>query len=214
MRLLFFVFILFVKPFVVYAQTNSDKIQKKDIQENQNSRSPWLLQGYFFNPEIRYERASTQEYIQRKPTTYAFALRRDNVSGIFEYSSFSEGSGNETLYISRQHRDYLIVGRYHFLKFNNKVMPNQNFSGGIYAGIGLGQYTETVSTKLSGVTTTNSDGDSRNIEQVASIGADTAFKLNSNFSFIAAGEMRFLFSKDADPNPQPCVLLRLGLQFQ
>lgn len=166
----------------------------------------FLCQVYFYSPEIRYERDENQSLVQRKAHSYALALRKGMISGLFEYTNYGVDSGNPTLDIDREHKDYLLWGRLHYYDLNEDYL---NFS--LYAALGAGTYQETVTTTLSGVATKDSGGNQ--MEGAAALGVDSTLALQGHYGLLLAAELRLFFGKDYDPNPQVSGVIRVGVQF-
>mgnify|MGYP003341436024 CR=1 FL=1 len=89
--------------------------------------------------EARWEKGDSQELEQRNPTNFSFAYRTKILSVLFEYSKFSESSGNASLSTDRTHEEMMLWGRWHFLRFENESIRTS-----MYGGLGVGAYQEKV----------------------------------------------------------------------
>lgn len=166
---------------------------------------PSYLTLNLINPEMRYERANSQEIEDVKPLNFSFGYQKKRLSFLAEYARYSEDTGNSTSSIERTHQELLVWGRYHLV---NKAQ--NELSGSLYGGVGLGGYQEEVKTTLMG----DSRTDKENIKMMSglSVGTEGAYQLQ-NFGFVAGIEGRALIASDFDPNPVWSVVIRLGVRF-
>lgn len=198
---------LFILLSVFHAQANEGRRYREiETKSSEGLCGDFLCQIYFYGPELRYERDENQGLVQRKAHSYSLALRKGMISAMFEYTNYGVGSGNATLDIDREHKDYLLWGRLHYYDLNADYL---NMS--LYAGVAAGTYQETVTTTLSGVATRDNGGNQ--LEGSAALGVDSTLTLQGHYGLILAAELRVLFGKDYDPNPQASGLLRVGFQF-
>lgn len=166
------------------------------------------LRFYLLNLEMRYEKDSSQDYIDRKPRSFSIGYQWTRWSFLMEYARFSEDTGNSTSSIERIHQELLGWGRYHFFDVKN-TSEKMKFS--LYGGVGGGGYTEEVETTLMGVSRTDKS-DAKFISGAA-LGAEISLLPNPKFGFVAALEGRALFASDFDPNPLWSAIIRTGIQF-
>lgn len=166
----------------------------------------WNAQIYLLNPEIRLERSADQEIVQRKPLSLSFSYRNKMISGLFESSSFSEESGNNTLKIERSMQSYLVWARVHFFSREQKT-----YDLSLYTGAAAGTYQESVMTTLNSFRT--KDKGSQNLGAGLAAGVDSAFRIYKSLAAASALEARLLFGQDYDPNPNVSLICRFGIQF-
>ncbi|MDG0815407.1 hypothetical protein [Bdellovibrio svalbardensis] len=166
------------------------------------------LQLFPLGMEMRYERNNDQELATHGFLNFAFAYQRNNLSALFEYSKYSEDSGNATTSIDHSHQEMILWGRWHFLRSKKEFMPLQ-FS--IYGGLGVGTYQDEVKTTLLGTSQTDKSGNK--VLSGLAVGGDIAYGFTKDFGVMAALEGRTLFAGDYDPNPVFSGLARLGIFF-
>jgi len=159
---------------------------------------PFHYDFFFYNPEIRYERDTSQQMVSRQPLNLALGLRRANSTWIFEYSRMSTDSGNSTLSISRRHQEYSLWWNQNVWNFELV-----NF----FASVGVGGYQEDVTTALNGASTKDSGA----MELMG--GSSAGIKSLLWHHLIISLEGRLLAGQDFDPNPQASILLRFGAEF-
>lgn len=168
---------------------------------------PVLTRVYFYNPEMRYERDdTTQEIVNRNPRGYGLGFKMEDWALVFETSSFTETSGNDTLSLYRTHQEGTVWVRRHFF--------NQNFgavSGSVYLSAGLGGYQEKVVTTLSG----ESDTDTGRLQPMGGVaaGVEVVAVAIDDMGLVAGFEVRGLAGNDFDPSPMFSALMQFGLQF-
>lgn len=161
----------------------------------------------FATPEWRYERGSDLDLGWVSALGFGFEVRHKFLALVVETLSFKDKSGNGTLSIEREHRDYIVSGHFFFWETSGNA---GDF--GVYAAGGAGFFNETVRTTLTGMTT--SDTGDREFLGVAGVGAEANMKIStSNTALSFAVEARILSSKNFDPNPEPGVLARVGVRF-
>lgn len=166
----------------------------------------WKFSAFLVNPEIRFEKSQESPWTQRNANGFAIAFRKNYLAMTLETAEFSEKTGNATLNIKREHRDWLLGGRYYVLSPSGKSIE-YNFFG----ALALGFSQETVRTNYQ--TTTVVDGGNRELMGSLGLGAEAIFLIDKNFGFVLGVEARALMGKNFDPKPQPSGLLRAGFQF-
>ena len=181
-------------------------VAPKTVRLNPNIRLLPLnqLQIYPLAYEVRYEKDAAENYLEQKPLNLSIAYRKSSWSLLFEYSKFSQDSGNTTLNITRDHQETLLWGRWHLWRMRQKSMQVT-----VYGSGGLGTYKEDVTTTLSGSTVTESTG-SKFMGGLAA-GSDISYDFARSFGVIAAAEGRALMGQEFDPNPTFSILMRAGL---
>lgn len=173
----------------------------------QNSGSATAVSLYLFNPEMRYERAESQDLEDRKPFNIAVGYQGSQFGLLTEYSRFSEGTGNDTAAIERSHQDLLVWFRYHVFK----ASLAEDVRGHVFVGAGAGGYTEEVTTTLMGASRT--DKDQWKFQSGLVAGGEVSISIYHNWQFVAGLEGRTLFASDYEPNPLWSAVLRLGFQI-
>lgn len=169
------------------------------VAKTAGAETPWRVNIFPLNAEVRYERDSSQQMVDRQPVNFAFGVRQGPSTVLFEYSKFNETTGNATLSLDRSHEEYIFWWKQNIL---NTELVDFFISGG------AGAYTEKVTTTLSG---SGSTTDSSGLQPVggASAGVHSVILKYVLISF----EGRLMAGKNFDPNPQAGMLLRLGVEF-
>nr|BFD64239.1 hypothetical protein BdHM001_29200 [Bdellovibrio sp. HM001] len=162
-----------------------------------------LLALYPLTYEMRYERGNSQDLESRQPVNFGLGYHRSRYSVLFEYSHFSNETGNSTSSIERKHKDLLMWGRYNLVSG-----AEEHMRGIVYLGAGLGGYEEEVITTFMG--SSRSDKTAMKVMGGASAGLEM-FMTGRYGGVSAALETRALMGPDFDPNPVFGVILRLGL---
>lgn len=160
---------------------------------------------FVMNPEMRFERADSQEILDRKPLNFSVAYKRINLSVGLEYSRFQESTGNSTSNIERIHQDYLLWFKYHFLQ-----VAKRETSANLFAGAGAGCYDESVTTSF--MSTARTDKNGFKFTSGLAVGGEIVRTINQYFDLLFAVEGRTLFSAENDPNPLWSGVLRFGIQ--
>lgn len=164
---------------------------------------------YLFNPEFRYERSSDLDLGFQSITGFGLGGRWKNFAILLETAVTTYKSGNQALSIDREHRDFLLSGRYFFWNRSFQTLPKNEV--GFYGTGGAGFYTETVRTSLMGTTT--QDNGNREALAAAGLGVEANLGLGSAVALVMGAEVRILAAKSFDPNPEPSGIFRLGLSF-
>ncbi|WP_415064070.1 hypothetical protein [Bdellovibrio sp.] len=165
------------------------------------------LRAYLLNPEMRFERANSQEMMDRRPLNIALGYQKEKFSILAEYARFEEDTGNATSSLDRTHQDVVVWFRYHFL---NRIDKQSLSTTTLFAGAGAGAYEEQVVTTLMGVSRT--DKTPTKFMSGFVVGAEFSILMNPHFGFVFGAEGRGLLASDFDPNPVWSALLRLGIQ--
>ncbi|KHD89115.1 MAG: hypothetical protein OM95_04610 [Bdellovibrio sp. ArHS] len=198
MRFLIFISLI-LSASLSWAQESRAKIAKLAPE------TPAFLSLYLLNSEMRYERANSQEIENVHPLSLSFGLQKKRLSLMGEYARYSEDTGNATSSIARTHQELLLWGRYHLVS-----KTQDEYSGSLYGGLGLGGYQEEVKTTLMG----DSRTDKENLKMLSglAVGAEAAYQMQ-NFGFVAGLEGRALIASDFDPNPVWSIVLRFGFRI-
>lgn len=165
------------------------------------------IQLFPYNFESRYERDENQQIVDRKPFSFSLAYVHYRSKFLFDYSSFTEKTGNSVSGIKREHQEYVLWYQYSWFERRNNYA-----SSGLYNGLGVGAYEDNVQTTFSG--TTRADRSGYKLVGALSMGAKAAYEFNSKYALVGAIEGRMFMATDFDPNPNFGVILRLGLNIQ
>lgn len=164
--------------------------------------------AYLLSPEMRFERDSSQNVVDRKPLNISLGYQKLRWSFLLEYARFSEGSGSATYFVDRTHEDIVVWTRYHF--WNATFLEGrQNLQ--LYGGLGLGGYKESLVTTFQGQS--RKDTGSLLFMSGLSAGAESSLKITESFLFSLGLEGRTLVASDFDPNPLWSLVLRVGVGF-
>lgn len=195
-----------------YAQTATIPSAAASAPQETRMKRPVLipklnqLQLYPLALDIRYEKDSAENYMEQKPQNLSFAYRTNAWSVLFEYSKFSQESGNSTLNIKRDHEEMLLWGRWHLWRLQKKSMRVS-----VYGGGSLGTYKEDITTTLSGASQKDTTG-AKFLGGLAA-GADISYDFTKYFGVIAAAEGRGLMGQELDPNPTFGGVIRTGIYY-
>lgn len=161
--------------------------------------TPWHYDVFPLNGEVRWERDATQQMVDRHPFGLAFGVRKGPSTVLFEYSKFDEKTGNATLALDRSHEEFLFWWKQNIMNFE---MLDLFIAGAV------GGYTEKVTTTLAG---SGSSEDTTGLQMMGGVSAGVQSLI---FRYVLVSfEGRLMAGKNFDPNPQPGMLLRLGVEF-
>jgi len=163
------------------------------------SARTWAVDLFLLNSEMRYERAASQQYVDRRPLNLALGLRRGSSLVLLEYAAFQEDSGNNTLSIERRHQESTLWWKESVLSWE---------SMDFFLGVGLGAYQEKLQTTLAG-TPPVTDRGAWQIMGGSGVGLQGTL---AKFLVLSV-EVRVLAGENFDPNPQGSLLGRLGIEF-
>ena len=163
-----------------------------------------LLKLYLLDFEMRYEKGSDLEWVERKPLNLAVAFQKKQFDFVMEYARFTASSGNATLNIDREHQEIMAWGRWHFASTH---VSEALWS--LYGGLGVGGYEEKVTTHTPGSSQTDNGG--MQWMSGLSVGVETQIPITGSLGFVGALEGRVLTAADFEPNPLGSGVLRLGL---
>lgn len=149
--------------------------------------------------DARAERDQGQNTLTRSWHSLMFGAGLDNWLGIFEYSTFTEASGNSTLSVSRKSETALIWAQFH-AKDMGLFDP--------YIGIGFGGYRDSTESTL--------------YEQVRQdqsawtehVGAALGVRWSAISPIWVSIEGRIHSNKYLDPSPMLSALLRIGFVLE
>lgn len=151
-----------------------------------------------YNSEIRYEREASQQMAARRPLNLGVGVRKAESSLIFEYSRFTEESGNTVTPIERVHQEYVLWLNYNLHQF---------YQWNLFAALGAGVYQDRVKTTLMDISTTDKG------ELQAMGGAGAGLKILLWEHLILSAEGRMYMGQNFDPDLQLGALLRIGAEF-
>lgn len=163
------------------------------------ARKPIFVDIYFLNKELRFERDIQQELVARNSAlNFAVGGRYNASSLLFEYGTFTRSSGNSTLSISSTRREYSLWGKQNLFAFEYCDL---------FAELGLGAYQEEVRTTLGGTSVTDQGA----LSAMGGAGGGFSTVL---FKYVTLSlEARLLLGSNFDPNPEPGLLFRSGVEF-
>jgi hypothetical protein len=151
---------------------------------------------------IRQERESeTSEMALRAPYGVVIGHRILDYTPTFEYLTFTQESGNQTLRVTRKQKIGLLGVRYHAFDKEDFFSWYPYFSGGV------GVFQENVHTELLGMT---NDQESK-WKPAGSVGVGFFGEVISHIRLGA--DFRVLLAPDFDPQGLLDLSLRLGYQF-
>lgn len=159
----------------------------------------WRVHLFVLNAEMRFERDSNQQILDRRPLNFAGGVSRGNSNYSMEYASFSEKTGNATLSIDRGHQEFSFWWKENLIHFEMAEL---------FLGAGVGAYQEKVTTRLIGNKDVTDSGD---LQEMAGLSAGVQRKFAGYI--LVSLEGRALLGRNMDPNPQGSVVARLGVEF-
>jgi hypothetical protein len=152
-----------------------------------------LAYGSDYRPDKSVSDLETDYFLQN----YAIGLGFDKFVFILEESQRNESSGNSTLNVAYQMRDYLLW-------VQKRVLTTRYFAPFLTGGIGA--YKEATVTKLSGISTS----DESRLKLLTGVGLGIA--LDIPYLWFSM-EARALFGDELDQQPTLSALVRIGLWF-
>lgn len=159
------------------------------------------------NKEIRYEKNSNEEYIDRNPNNYQVAYFYNKFGMAFEFSQFAEETGNSTSSIYRKHEEIQFWGMYSFYQYLGSH-SDLRFN----VGMGAGLQQDDVDSTFNSVTRT--DRGKQKVLTGLSMGTLYSVSFKEVWLISAAAEGKSLFSSEFNPNPLWILVLRLGIGFK
>lgn len=152
---------------------------------------------------VRYERGGESNELQtRQPVGLLLGHRWSALSGLAEYSTFQERTGNSTLSVTRRQDMALLGVRYHAFDVANVFTWYPYFSGA------LGAYREEVSTELMGQSTEKVSP----WKPVGGLGVGFFGKIYAGVRL--GSEFRVLTATEFDPRALLDLSLRFGYEFE
>jgi hypothetical protein len=153
---------------------------------------------YPFSYNVRFDKDEDQAYRRIEPRILGLGLEFKKIEIDFEYSQFDWHSQSGSLFIRRNQREYHFWGRAEWLSLRYLDF---------FAGAGLGTYDEWIETTLIGYSTENTSSFNW------TTGLSSGVNLRLHPYLLSTIEIRALFGKDFDPQPQFGLLFRLGLRI-
>lgn len=147
--------------------------------------------------EFRPEKDTNNNYVHQTLGNFALGAGFGQYLFVLERAGFEESSGNSTLSVTRKFENTLLWGTWRAEPWT-RIVP--------YLGAGLGAYSETVSTRFFGSTT--SDESSRHFLSGAAFG----FSVDMPVLWFSV-EGRLLFGDQLDMQPTISGMARIGLWF-
>ena len=165
-----------------------------------------IVRAYLLNPEMRYERAASQNQENVKPFNISLGYQRTRWSALLEFSQYKTESESGNYFVGRTHQEITACARYHIFAWTF-TEGRQTIQG--YGGVGAGGFKETLTT----IFQNESRKDTGEIKFVSGLaaGAEYSARLGERFLFVTAIEGRALVSSELDPNPMWSAVLRIGL---
>lgn len=165
-----------------------------------------IARVYLINPELRYERASSQNLELRSPLNFSVSYQIKRWSALLEYSRFEESSATGNYHIKREHQELMLWARYHLFAWTFAADAH-TLQG--YLGFGGGGFQESVTTTFQGES--RKDSGSNPFMSGAAAGLEYSMRFTEKFIGSASLEGRSLFAADFDPNPTLSAVLRIGI---
>ena len=157
-----------------------------------------LIYAYPLNWYIRYDKNENQELRRFDPRVFGVGLDFKKIEISFELTQFDSSTQSGNLTIRREEQETHFWGRMSFWSWNSL-----NF----YSGLAIGSYNELIRSTLGSAVSEKTS------QWNWSAGAAVGFKVDINQYLLSSFEIRTIFGKDFDPQPQFAGLLRLGLRF-
>lgn len=157
-----------------------------------------LIYAYPFDYSFRYDKNEEQDYRRFDLRVLAVGLAFNRYDITFEVSHFDWSSQVGSLGVAREQQEYHFWGRASLWSW--KYLD-------IYGGLAVGSYDETIKTTL-GASSVKSTS-----QWNWSTGAAAGVNFHIFKYLLSAIELRTMFGKDFDPQPQLGGLLRLGVRF-
>lgn len=148
--------------------------------------------------EARYERTEYQNLENKKPNGFLVGYLKNGYNLAFEYSRFSEDSGNEFLGIERTHQDFLFWIKKNFYNYDDLKLS---------AGAAAGLYKESVMNYI---------GSNRSIEEglyESMLGLSVGVNYTFEKVLYLEAELRAFNSQNILPSPQLSAAMRVGILF-
>ncbi len=164
----------------------------------------------FYNSEFRYDRGESQEWELRHPMSLALGARYETYSLVLDYSRWSVTSGNASLNTDLVTEESVLWLQKDFWAVDWVPEAESAF----YLGAGAGAMQREIRTTLLG----SSTSDKSKLYGILGVSAGLQsrwFVIQSmpRLGFALGLEARVHFSQEYDPNPQPSMLVRLGVLF-
>lgn len=178
------------------AQAES-KIEKSPESERKNSVG-FLLYIHPLNISTRYEMDESQNLQRLDHHLYGIGLEFKSFELTFEVNQFSTFTQLGNISVSREQSEYHFWGRMPIFKWEFVD---------IFGGAAVGSYDEKIKTSLS-----MSSAENKSVWNW-STGASLGLNFHLYRYLLTSIEVRTMFGKDFDPQPQYGGLLRVGLRY-
>jgi hypothetical protein len=171
---------------------------RRGLFESIGERPQVLIYAYPLDYSFRYDKNEEQDYRRFDIRVLAIGLEFKRFDLTFEVSHFDNSTQSGSLSVAREQQEYHFWGRASLWRWNIV---------GVYGGLAMGSYDETIKTTLSGssVQTTS--------QWNWSTGIAAGVNIHIHKYLLSAVELRSMFGKDFDPQPQFGGLLRIGVRF-
>lgn len=150
------------------------------------------------NFEQRIIENQTKELRVVSIKNYAFTLSKDLHQVLLEHGEVENSSGNETLSFTEISQEYHI-------SYLHEVHRWHHYWS-LHLGLGSGQYNSTIKTQYLNTTSEESSGNTLLLSGISSIQLQYQY-LQGQLDF------KLIQAKDYTPQPQPSLILRIGLHF-
>lgn len=157
-----------------------------------------LIYAYPLDYSFRYDKSEDQDYRRFDLRVLAAGLEFRRFDLTFEVSHFDMSSQVGSLSVAREQQEYHFWGRANLWRW-------QLFD--VYGGLAVGSYDETIKTTL-GASTVESTS-----QWNWSAGASAGVNFHIHKNLLSAIEIRTMYGKDFDPQPQFGGLCRIGVRF-
>jgi hypothetical protein len=156
------------------------------------------IYAYPFDYSFRYDRNEDQDFRRFDLRVLAVGLEFKRFDLTFEVSHFDMSTSVGSLSVAREQQEYHFWGRASLLRW--QLLD-------IYGGLAVGSYDETIKTTLGASSSQTSS------QWNWSTGASAGVNFHLHKYLLSALEIRTMFGKDFDPQPQFGGLLRIGVRF-
>lgn len=147
----------------------------------------------------RFERDENQSLTPRVTQRIAVGLNIESIQAEIASDQFSSKSSEGNVSIKRSYQDFTLWLGHQFHQWDHL-----NF----YAMGGLGQYQETIKTRVGTLT----DESTSNSKTLMGVGLELRYK-PFDIGLLVSSGARILWAENFDPNLQPDLFVRLGFEF-
>lgn len=148
--------------------------------------------------ENRYIETQAKEFKFASVTNYALSASHLAHQLLLEHTELSNRSGNQTL-------SFLEVNQEYHINYLHQVTKWMNFWS-LYMGAGTGVYKTSVRTQYLNTETEDNSGNTLFLSGIVSMQLQYQY-------FHGQLDFKLIEAKDYSPQPQPSLILRIGLRF-